>query len=154
MASNVKVLLQAHVENLGDGGDVVRVRAGYARNYLVPRGLAVPATPGNLKRVDELKRAAASLAQKEREAADELARKLAEVGAVTIERAFGEEGKMYGSVTAKDIEEAYAQRGVTIDRKRIQLTDPIKQVGSFEVPIKLHAQVTGTLTIQVTKKGS
>lgn len=154
MGTNVKVLLQSKVENLGAGGEIVRVRSGFARNYLLPRGLAVPATPGNLKRVDELKRAAASVSQKEREAAEQTAQKLASLGAVAIERAFGEEGKMYGSVTTKDIEEAYAKRGVVIDRKRIQLEEPIKQIGSFPVPLKLHSEVTATLTVEVTKKAS
>lgn len=153
MSNNVKVLLQTSVQNLGDGGEVVRVRAGYARNYLVPRGLALPATEGNLKRVDELKRAAASLAKKELDSANELAAKLAALGSVVIERAFGEEGKMYGSVTTKDIEEAYASRGVTIDRRKIQLSEPIKQIGSFPVALKLHANVNATLTVEVKKKG-
>ena len=154
MGTNVKVLLQANVDNLGTGGEIVRVRAGFARNYLLPRGLAVPATAGNLKRVDELKKAASSLAEKERVTAQELADKLGGLGAIKVERAFGEEGKMYGSVTTKDIEEAYGKRGIEIDRKRIQLADPIKQVGSFQVPLKLHPEVTATLTIEVTKKGA
>ena len=153
MSTNLKVLLQSSVPNLGDGGEVVRVRAGYARNYLLPRGLAIPASEGNLKRVDELKRAAASVVKKEIESASELAAKLAALGSVVIERAFGEEGKMYGSVTSKDIEEAYAGRGVTIDRRKLQLSEPIKQVGSFPVPLKLHAEVTATLTVEVKKKG-
>ncbi len=154
MSTNVKVLLQAQVPNLGDGGEVGRVRSGYARNFLVPRGLAVPATEGNLKRVDELKRAAVAVAKKERESASEFAAKLTAVGAVVIERAFGEEGKMYGSVTAKDIEEAYERRGVPVERKRIQLAEPIKQLGTFQVPVKLHADVTATLTVEVKKKGA
>jgi large subunit ribosomal protein L9 len=154
VSTNVKVLLQSNVPNLGDGGEIVKVRAGFARNYLLPRGLAVPATAGNLKRVDELKRAASAVAKKEREGAGDLAAKLTSMGPVVIERAFGEEGKMYGSVTAKDIEEAYERRGVTIDRKRIQLADPIKQLGTFALSIKLHAEVTGTLNVEVKKKGA
>lgn len=153
MTTNVKVLLQSKVENLGDGGEIVRVRSGYARNFLLPRGLAVPATPGNLKRVDELKRASAAVAQKEREGAVQAAAKLQSLGAVRIERAVGEEGKMYGSVTTKDIEEAYAQKGVTVDRKKMQLAEPIKQLGTFQVPLKLHADVSGTLSVEVVKKG-
>lgn len=154
MATNVKVLLQSNVDNLGTGGDIVRVRSGFARNFLLPRGLAVPATEGNLKRVDELKRAAASVAKKEREGADEIAAKIAQIGPVKVERAFGEEGKMYGSVTTKDIEDAYEKRGLVLDRKRIQLADPLKQLGTFQVPIKLHADVTATLTVEVAKKGA
>jgi large subunit ribosomal protein L9 len=153
VASNVKVLLQADVSNLGSGGEVVKVRAGYARNFLLPRGLAVPATTGNMKRVDELKKAAAARAQQERTDAEDLGKKLGATGGVRIERAVGEEGKMYGSVTAKDIEEAFARAGVEVDRKRIQLADPIKQLGSFDVPVKLHADVTATLKVEVVKKG-
>ena len=153
MATNVKVLLQADVNNLGSGGEIVRVRAGYARNFLLPRGLAVSATAGNLKRVDELKRAAATRAKDERDRAEELAKKLSSAGGVRIERAVGDEGKMYGSVTAKDIEEAYARLGVEVERKRIQLADPIKQLGSFDVPVKLHADVVPTHKVEVTKKG-
>src|SRR5690606_33995885 len=127
VASSVKVLLQTEVENLGSGGDVVRVRAGYARNFLLPRGLAVLATESALKRVDELKRAAAARAAEEIRAAEELSQKLSAM-TVRIERIVGDEGKMYGSVTAKDIEDAFERAGVAIDRRRIQLTDPIKQL--------------------------
>ncbi|MFO7180257.1 MAG: 50S ribosomal protein L9 [Pseudomonadota bacterium] len=152
MASSVKVLLQTEVENLGSGGDVVRVRAGYARNFLLPRGLAVLATESALKRVDELKRAAAARAAEEIRAAEELSQKLSAM-TVRIERIVGDEGKMYGSVTAKDIEDAFERAGVAIDRRRIQLTDPIKQLGTFEVPARLHASVTATLKVEVVKKG-
>ncbi|HEY3493669.1 MAG TPA: 50S ribosomal protein L9, partial [Polyangiaceae bacterium] len=120
MANNVKVLLKKNVESLGSGGEVVRVRAGFARNYLLPRGFAVPATAGNLARVEELKK----LAEKEAAEALSSAKQLeVKLGAVTvqIERAGGDEDRMWGSVTAKDIEEAFAKVGVEIDRKRIQL---------------------------------
>jgi large subunit ribosomal protein L9 len=150
VATNVKVLLQADVDNLGSGGEVVRVRAGFARNFLLPRGLALPATAGNLTRVEELKRAAAQRAKQEQEKAGELAKQLSTMQ-VSIARAVGGEGKMYGSVTAKDIADAYARAGVTIDRKRIQLADPIKTLGTFEVPAKLHADVTATLKVEVVK---
>lgn len=153
MPTNVKVLLQAEVDNLGSGGEVVRVRAGFARNFLLPRGLAVPATPGNLKRVDELKRLASTRAKQERGLAEEAAKKLTAVGTVRIERAIGEEGKMYGSVTSKDIEEAYARQGAILDRKRIQLAEPLKQLGTFSVPIKLLTDVTAELKIEIVKKG-
>jgi len=151
VASNVKVLLQTEVENLGSGGEVVRVRAGYARNFLLPRGLAVVATESSLKRVDELKRAAAARAAQEVQAAEELAKKL-EGMSVRIERVVGDEGKMYGSVTAKDIEDAFERAGVAIDRRRIQLTEPIKQLGTVEVPVRLHASVTASLKVEVVKK--
>jgi len=125
MATATKVLLQADVENLGSGGEIVRVRPGFARNFLLPRGLAVPATAGNLARVEDLKKAAAGRKQAEMIEAQELAKKL-EGSAVKITRAAGDEGKMFGSVTSKDIGDAFEKLGVTIDRKKIQLAEPIK----------------------------
>lgn len=151
MASAIQVVLQESVDNLGMGGDVVRVRPGYARNYLFPRALAVPATRGNLARVEELQRAAAARVEGEMAAARELAEKLGAVS-VKIERAVGEENKMYGSVTTRDIEEAYAAQGLEVDRKRIQLREPIKELGLVEVPVRLHQNVTATLRVEVTKK--
>ena len=151
MANQIKVLLKNDVVNLGTGGEVVRVRPGFARNFLLPRGLAVPATAGNLARVEDLKRQVASQAKLELEQANAAA---AQIGAVsvTIARAVGEEGKMYGSVTTKDIEDAFAAQGVKIDRKKIVSADAIKSLGSFEVPIKLHGNVTATLKVNVVKK--
>ena len=151
MATNVKVLLKANVENLGNGGDVVKVRPGFARNYLLPRGFAVPATAGNLQRVEELKRFAAQQAQEELARAKELEVRLGAVS-VQIERAAGEEDKMWGSVTSKDIAEAFAHVGVEIDRRKIQLNEPIKTFGSTELSIKLHHDVTATLKFDVVKK--
>ena len=152
MSSNVKVLLETDVENLGTGGEVVRVRSGFARNFLLPRGLAVIATSGSLKRVDELKRAAAVRKQAEHAAAEELGKKISGVK-VTIERAVGEEGKMYGSVTTRDIEEAFTKAGVAVDNRKIDLAEPIKQLGSFEVPLRLSASLTTNLKVEVVKKG-
>lgn len=151
MATATKVLLQADVDNLGTGGEVVRVRPGFARNFLLPRGLAVPATPGNLARVEDLKKAAQARKQSEMVEAQELAKKL-EGSAVKIARAAGDEGKMFGSVTTKDIGDAFEKLGVTIDRKKIQLVEPIKQLGTFEVPLKLHGSVSVTLKVEVVKK--
>jgi large subunit ribosomal protein L9 len=151
MASAIRVVLQKSVDNLGTGGDVVRVRPGYARNYLFPRELAAPATPSNLARIEELKRAAAARAEGEIAAAQQLAEKLRAVS-VKIERAVGDENKMYGSVTTRDIEEAYTAQGVEVDRKRILLREPIKELGLVEVPVRLHANVTATLRVEVVKK--
>jgi large subunit ribosomal protein L9 len=150
MATNVKVLLKSEVENLGSGGEVVKVRAGYARNFLLPRGLALPATEGNLSKVEELKKAAAERAKAERSQAEELAKKLSALS-LKISRAVGEEGKMYGSVTSKDVPDAVTQAGITLDRKRIALADPIKQLGSFDVPVKLHHDVDATIKVEVAK---
>ena len=153
MATQVKVLLKKNVETLGQGGEVVRVRPGFARNFLLPRGLAVPATAGNLARVEDLKRAAAAEAAETLKLAKDLETKL---GAVTvqIERASGDEDRMWGSVTAKDIEEAFHRVGVPIDRRRLQLPDPIKRFGAVEVPLRLHHDVTTALKIEVIKKSA
>jgi large subunit ribosomal protein L9 len=151
MATQIKVLLKNDVPSLGTGGEVVRVRPGFARNFLLPRGLAVPATAGNLARVEDLKRQVASQAKQELEQANAAAAQIAGAS-VSIARAVGEEGKMYGSVTTKDIEDAFAAQNVKIDRKKIVLADAIKSLGAHEVPIKLHANVTATLKVTVTKK--
>jgi large subunit ribosomal protein L9 len=151
MATQIKVLLKTEVQNLGTGGEIVRVRPGFARNFLLPRGLAVPATAGNLARVEDLKRQVASQAKQELEQATAAAAQITNAS-VSIERSVGEEGKMYGSVTTKDIEEAFAKAGVKLDRKKIVLKDPIKSIGSFEVPIKLHASVQATLKVAVVAK--
>jgi large subunit ribosomal protein L9 len=151
MATPIKVVLKEGVDKLGESGDVVRVRPGFARNYLIPRGLAVPATPGNLARVDDLKRLAKAKAQKELAAAQEVAKKLDGIS-VKITRAVGEENKMYGSVTVRDIEEAYQAVGVEIDRKRLQLAEPIKSLGLHDVPLKLHPEVSVQLKVEVIKQ--
>lgn len=151
MATQIKVLLKNDVPSLGAGGEVVRVRPGFARNFLLPRGLAVPATAGNLSRIDDMRRQAAAQAKQELEQAGALATQLGGLS-VTIQRAVGEENKMYGSVTPKDIEDAFEKAGTKIDRKKLVLKDPIKELGTFEVPIKLHATVTATLKVTVAKK--
>ena len=151
MATATKVLLQADVENLGTGGEIVKVRPGFARNFLLPRGLAVPATANNLARVEELKKAAAERKAAELVQAQELAKKL-EGSSVKITRAAGGEGKMFGSVTSKDIGEAFEKLGVEFDRKKIHLAEPIKSLGTYEVPLKLHSNVTVTLKVEVAAK--
>lgn len=151
MANAIRVVLQEDVDNLGTSGDVVRVRPGYARNFLIPRGLAAPATASNLARIGELKRIAAERAHAALEDSRKLAAKLEGI-AVKIERAVGEENKMYGSVTAKDIEAAYADQGVEIDRRKLELPEPIKQLGLAEVPIRLHSDVKAMLRVEVIKK--
>jgi len=151
VATQLKVLLKKNVDNLGSGGEVVKVRPGFARNYLLPRGFAVAATAGNLARVEELKKASAAEAAEALAVAKELETKLGAVS-VQIERASGDEDRMWGSVTSKDIEEAFQRVGVPIDRRRLQLGEPIKRFGSVEVPIKLHPALTASLKIEVVKK--
>ena len=153
MASPIKVVLQDDVEHLGGSGDVVKVRPGYARNFLIPRGLAAPATAASLARVGELKRLASQKAERALQEAKELAAKL-EAASVKLERAVGEENKMYGSVTSKDIEEAYAsQHKLSFDRRKLTLAEPIKTLGLSEVPLKLHPEVVVQLRVEVVKQG-
>lgn len=151
MATPIQVVLQREVHNLGDSGEIVRVRPGYARNFLYPRQLALPATTGNLARVEEFKRQAAVRTETARKQARSTADQLGSVS-VKITRAVGEENKMYGSVTSKDIEAAYAEKGITIDRKQMDLKDPIRTLGLTEVPIRLHADVTAVLRVEVVKQ--
>lgn len=153
MANQIRVVLQQDVDNLGIGGDVVQVRPGFARNYLIPRGLAMPATSGNLARVEDLKKQAAARVAEVLEAAKQLKVKL-EGTSAKLERSVGEESKMYGSVTAKDIEEAYKALGIQIDRKKIELPEPIKQLGLTEVTVRLHHDVSATLRVEVVKASS
>lgn len=150
MASHIRVVLQEDVHNLGSGGEIVRVRPGYARNYLIPRGLAAPATAGNIARVEDLKRLAEAKAQGLLDAATELKAKL-EKTSVKLERAVGDDGRMYGSVTSKDIEEAFGKLSLVIDRRKISLGEPLKELGLHEVGIKLHAKVEATLRVEVVK---
>ena len=151
MATAVRVVLQDDVQDLGSSGDVVKVKPGFARNYLYPRGIAVPATEANLARVDDLKKKAAEKAAARLVEAREFAQKL-EANAIKLERAMGDEGKMYGSVTGKDIEEAFAEMGLAIDRRKLDLPEPIKQLGLSEVKVRVHGDVTATLRVEVVKK--
>jgi large subunit ribosomal protein L9 len=151
MAVPIQVVLQREVHNLGESGEVVRVRPGYARNFLYPRSLALPATPGNLARVEEFKRLATIRSETARAEARKTADQLGNVS-VKITRAVGEENKMYGSVTAKDIEAAYAEKGITIDRKMMDLKEPIRTLGLTEVTIRLYADVSAVLRVEVVKQ--
>lgn len=153
MANQIRVVLQEDVQHLGAGGDVVQVRPGYARNFLIPRGLATPATAGNLARVEELRKQAAARVAQALEAAKQLKAKL-ESTSIKLERSVGEEAKMYGSVTAKDIEEAYKAEGLEIDRKKIALSDPIKELGLSDVKVRLHPEVEANLAVEVIKASS
>jgi len=150
MATMIQVVLQSDMDNLGKSGDVVRVRPGYARNFLIPRGLAMPATKGNIARIDEIKRQAAARTAGELAEAEEVAKKL-EAVSVKIARAVGEENKMYGSVTSRDIEEAFRAAGVAVDRKKIHLPEPLRELGLAEVEVRLHPKVSAKLRVEVVK---
>jgi len=144
----MKVILREDVENLGKGGELVEVKSGYGRNYLIPRGLAVVANPKNIREVEHQKSVAAAKAAKLKASAEAVARRLADTP-VTLKRKVGEQDKLYGSVTAMDIAEALAGRGVQIDRRHIDLAEPIKTVGDHEVGVKLHSEVVGKVKVKV-----
>jgi large subunit ribosomal protein L9 len=144
----MKLILREDVENLGRGGDVVDVKPGYGRNYLLPRGLAVTANPKNLREIEHQKSVATAKAAKLKASAEAVAKRLAETP-ITLKRKVGEQDKLFGSVTALDIAEALSARGLQIDRRSIDLADPIKTVGDFEVGVKLHHDVIGKAKVKV-----
>lgn len=144
----MKVILKEDVESLGKAGQVVTVSAGYARNYLIPQKMALEANTKNVKVLDREKALIAARVDKERRQAEETAQRLESIS-VTIERKIGEQGKLFGSVTSRDIEEAFAARGVTLDRKSIVLEEPIKEAGEFAVKVKLYPKVVGNLNVRV-----
>jgi large subunit ribosomal protein L9 len=144
----MELILREDIEKLGNRGEVVKVAAGYARNYLLPKRLAVVANASNKKIVDQEREAHLRREAKlESEAAD-LAKLLSAVS-VTIKQKAGEEGHLFGSVNPKDIAEALEKQNYTIDRRKIQLADPIKQVGEYKIPVKLHKDVTAEITVIV-----
>jgi large subunit ribosomal protein L9 len=150
----MKIILQKPVEKLGLPGDVVEVADGYARNYLVPRGMAVKAQKGAVKQVDTLKRAHSARLSKERVEFEAIAAQLVAAGVISISANAGEEGKLFGSVTAADIATAVATKtGVTLDRKDIHLDEPIRSVGTHEVRVHLFLDVDPVITIEVVAAG-
>lgn len=149
--ANSEVLLLKPVDGLGAEGDQVKVRAGYARNFLLPQGKALPLTQSNRKQVDALKRARAIRESKELDGAQELARKL-EKTAIAIAVKTGEGGKLFGAVTANDLHDKLVAAGVTIEKRRIHLGQPVKTLGKHEVKIKLHADVTVDLSFEVVSE--
>jgi len=143
------VILQKDVKGTGKAGDIVKVNDGYARNMLIPRGLAKEATQGNVRSLEKQKAIAAEKDEAAKKAAEQLAEKL-KTQTITITGKGGENGKLFGSITSKDIEEAVeAQLGVKLDKKKIQLDQPIKTAGVHEVAAKLYGGVNGTLRIEV-----
>ncbi|MBN3038293.1 MAG: 50S ribosomal protein L9 [Candidatus Omnitrophica bacterium] len=147
----MEVILKKNVEKLGKAGDVASVKDGYARNFLFPQGLALPATAANLKVIEREKEKATLRQEKEKQAAQELAEKI-NATSCTISVQAGEDGKLYGSVTNQDIAQAYKQEGINIDKKKIELPEPIKEVGVFKVDVKLHPEITAEAKIWVVKE--
>ncbi len=147
----MEIILRQAVENLGKPGDVVTVKNGYARNYLLPRGFAYEATGGNLKRIAQ-ERGRLEAAENERVAsASELAKRLEEVQ-LTFAARVGEEGKLFGSVTSSDIAEQLNSQGFHIEKRLIDLHEPIKSLGVYRVPVKLHADVKPEIRVWVIKQ--
>jgi len=146
----MKVLLKSDVPKIGKKGELLEVKEGYARNFLIPNGLAIEASGGALKQVEEEKKASDRKKAKEKEEAQTLADKLKGLSIVLKHKA-GEEGRLFGSITSAEIAEALKQKGFEIDKKKIVLDEPIRLVGSHEAKIKLHHDVTAILPVQVAK---
>ena len=147
----MQVILRGSLEHLGNAGDVVSVKPGYARNYLIPQGLAYEATDSNIRRIEREK------SQVVKRVADELQRAREHASAfeglsVTFNVRAGEEGKLFGSITSADIVSKLAEQGVEVDRKQIQLDEPIKALGVFSVPVRLHAEVRPEIKVWVIKE--
>ena len=147
----MKIILRDDQEKLGKRGEVVEVASGYARNFLLPRGLAFKATPKNMKLFEEEKRVEAAHKRKEEKEVKELSKKLSEISC-TIAVQTGEDEKLYGSVTSLDIAEALAREGFEIDKRKVILDEPIKTLGIYHIPVKLHADVTAEAKVWVVKK--
>jgi large subunit ribosomal protein L9 len=144
----VQVILRDDVPNLGRIGQVVRVRPGYARNYLLPRGLAVEANPKNLRVLEHQKRVIAVKAAREHKQAEGIAGRLNGLR-LTVRARAGEEGRLFGSVTNIDVERLLAEQGFQVERRRIALAEPIKQLGTFPIPIQVGREVRATIELTV-----
>jgi len=151
MPATIQVVLQHDVDNVGKSGDLVKVRPGYARNYLLPRSLAVPATTAQVNRITHQRAVALAKSEKLKKESRSLAEK---ISALTnkLAHAVGDDGKLFGSVTTKEIEAAIKAQGFEVDRKKMHLAEPIKALGSYEVPLKLQSDVTATIKVEVVKK--
>ena len=147
----MKVILQETVEGLGHVGDLLDVSDGFARNYLLPRRKALEASNRNVKALEHTKRVTAEKARKEKLQVEAFAKKITAVS-LTVMAQVGKDDKMFGSVTVKDIVEGLAEHGYEVDRRKVQLVQPIKELGTFTVPVKLHRDVTASVTVNVVKK--
>jgi large subunit ribosomal protein L9 len=146
----MKVILQRPVDKLGEPGDVAEVADGYARNYLIPRGIAIRAQKGALKQAEVLRKGHVARLSKQKGEFEALASKLIAEGPLRVAARAGDEGKLFGSVTAADVAEALAgQAGVTVDRKDVHLDEPIRSVGTHEVRVKLFPEVEPVITVEV-----
>jgi large subunit ribosomal protein L9 len=149
----MEVILREHVDNLGRRGEIVKVAAGYARNYLLPRKLALPATESNKKHVERERKKLEAREADEKSQAEAIATRLSTVE-IVIARRVGETEQLYGSVTGADITEFLKDKGFEIDRRKIILPEPLKTIGDHDVPLKLHREVTVPLKVRVVKEGT
>lgn len=149
----MEVILRDHVDNLGRRGEIVKVADGYARNYLLPRKLALLATEGNKKQIERERAKFEAKEAEERKVVDALAERLSSVE-IVIARRVGDTEALYGSVTASDIAEALAAKGFDIDRRKLQLAEAIKRIGDVDVPVKLHRDVTTTIKVKVVAENA
>ena len=147
----MEIILRQAVENIGSPGDVVKVKSGYARNYLLPHGLAYEATPGNLKRIQQERDRLDAAENERRSAAQTQAERLEQVS-LTFSARVGEEGKLFGSVTTADIAQQLEAQGFHIEKRQIDLHEPIKALGVYRVPIRLHADVKPEVRVWVIKQ--
>jgi len=146
----MKVILRQDFENLGKFGDIVEVKEGYARNFLIPRKIALPATPGNIKMIETEKKQKAFKLERERVSAQQLAEKLSGIE-ITIPMRAGENERLFGSVTAQMIVNELEKLGFEIDRRKILLDEPIKMLGKYEIPIRLHPDVSAKIKVNVVQ---
>jgi large subunit ribosomal protein L9 len=144
----MEVILREHVEHLGQRGDVVKVAAGYARNYLLPRKLALAVTANNKRQIDREKKLAEARDMEEKAQAEAIAQRLGQLD-IEIARRVGEHDTLYGSVTSQDIAQALKEKGFDIDKRKIALADPLKALGETTVPVKIHRDVTVQLKVKV-----
>jgi large subunit ribosomal protein L9 len=151
MATTLQVILQSDVPNLGSSGELVKVRPGFARNFLLPRKLAVSATTAQINRLNHEKAVAVARAEKNKKEMQALATQISALK-ITLARPVGEDERLFGSVTAKEIENEVKKAGVAFDRKKMQLAEPLKALGVFEIPVKLMTDVTATLKVEVVRK--
>lgn len=149
----MEVILREHVEKLGKRGEIVKVANGYARNYLLPRKLALPATAGNKKHVERERKIMEARESQEKGVAEAMAARLAAVE-ITIARRVGDTEQLYGSVTSADIVDFLKEKGFEVDRRKLILPEPLKAIGDHTVPLKLHREVTVPLKVHVVKEGA
>lgn len=147
------IILKKDVPNLGETGQIVKVRDGYGRNFLIPRGFALPAVESNVRVLEHQKRVAESIRRKEKEGALSLSARLGDM-ALTFHREAGDDKRLFGSVTNRDIADALAAEGISVDRRQVILDEPIKTTGLTDVPIRLHREITAHLKVFVLRSQS